>query len=95
MADSLELKTEKQNAHSNKISSVAFSPDGKTILSGGDDQALKVWDVANPRPYDAAEWEEFTKAPDFSQGIFQHEQWWHNKVTGHEQSGKPSEVGTP
>ena len=43
MADTLELKTEKQNAHSDCINSVAFSPDGKTIASGSDDQTLKVW----------------------------------------------------
>ena len=41
----LELKTEKQNAHSERITSVAFSPDGKTILSGSYDKALKVWDA--------------------------------------------------
>ena len=43
MADTLELKTEKQNAHSEMISSVDFSPDGKTIVSGSEDHALKVW----------------------------------------------------
>ena len=39
----LELKAEKQSAHSDCINSVAFSPDGKTIVSGSDDQTLKVW----------------------------------------------------
>jgi WD40 repeat protein len=43
-ADSLTLKSEKANAHSNTISSVAFSPDGKTIVSGSWDKMLKVWD---------------------------------------------------
>ena len=43
MADTLELKTEKQNAHSDIILSVGFSPDGKTIASGGRDKTLKVW----------------------------------------------------
>ena len=74
---------------------MAFSCDGKTLVSGSNDKTLKVWDVANPRPYDAAEWEVFTKAQDYSQGIYEDGQWWRNKVTGHEQSGKPSEVGTP
>ena len=35
---------EKQSAHSDIIWSVAFSPDGKTIVSGSSDKTLKVWD---------------------------------------------------
>ena len=42
-AATLELVTEKSNAHSSGIRSVAFSPDGKTIVSGSADQTLKVW----------------------------------------------------
>ena len=56
-AASLELKAENENAHSECINSVAFSPDGKTIVSGSDDQTLKVWDAgasalipSNPKP---------------------------------------------
>ena len=41
---SLDLKAEKQDAHSSSVRSVAFSPDGKTIVSGSADQTLKVWD---------------------------------------------------
>ena len=44
-AASLELKAEKQSAHSNRVMSVAFSPDGKTIVSGSYDQTIKVWDA--------------------------------------------------
>ena len=44
-AASLELKAENKNAHSDCINSVAFSPDGKTIVSGSEDQTLKVWDA--------------------------------------------------
>ena len=44
-AASLELKAEKQSAHSGYVRSVAFSPDGKTIVSGSYDQTLKVWDA--------------------------------------------------
>jgi WD40 repeat protein len=42
---SLELKAEKQSAHSQPVMSVAFSPDGKTIVSGSYDQTIKVWDA--------------------------------------------------
>ena len=43
---------EKQSAHSDIICSVAFSPDGKTIVSGSGDKTLKVWDagVSAPTP---------------------------------------------
>ena len=47
---SLELKAEKQDAHSDWVQSVAFSPDGKTIVSGSDDQTLKVWDAGASAP---------------------------------------------
>ena len=43
-AASLELKAEKQSAHS-YVTSVAFSPDGKTIVSGSGDKTIKVWDA--------------------------------------------------
>ena len=42
---SLELKAEKQSAHSGEVYSVAFSPDGKTIVSGSYDKTIKVWDA--------------------------------------------------
>ena len=44
-AASLELKGEKRSAHSGDVNSVAFSPDGKTIVSGSWDQTIKVWDA--------------------------------------------------
>ena len=40
---SLELKAEKQSAHSRDINSVAFNHDGTKIVSGSDDQTIKVW----------------------------------------------------
>ena len=45
-AASLELKAEKQGAHSGWVESVGFSPDGTTIISGGSfDNMIKVWDA--------------------------------------------------
>ena len=46
----MELKAEKQSAHSNGVTSVAFSPDGSTIVSGSDDKTIKVWDAGVPNP---------------------------------------------
>jgi WD40 repeat protein len=33
--------------HANGIDSVVFSPDGRQVMSGGRDRALKLWDVAS------------------------------------------------
>lgn len=41
----LKLKAETQSAHSKCVSSVAFSLNGKTIVSCSIDQTLKVWDA--------------------------------------------------
>jgi WD40 repeat protein len=45
----LELLSEKTNAHSRQITSVAFSPDGTKIVSGSFDLTIKVWDSGAPR----------------------------------------------
>jgi WD40 repeat protein/serine/threonine protein kinase len=34
------------NGHTDAVASVAFSPDGKTAISGSDDTTLRLWDVA-------------------------------------------------
>ena len=46
----MELLSEKTNAHSDWIRSVTFSPDGTKIVSGSDDQTIKVWDLGAPEP---------------------------------------------
>ena len=86
--------TEKTNAHSDYIRSVAFSPDGKTIVSGSDDKTLKVWDAVNFRPHVESEWESFSKevntAQKWEQPKLETQTWWRNNITGHEQAVKPS-----
>ena len=38
-----KMKTEKTNAHSKTVVSVAFSPGGTKIVSGSWDETIKVW----------------------------------------------------
>ena len=46
----MELFSEKVNAHSDWIRSVAFSPDGTKIVSGSWDKTIKVWESGAPEP---------------------------------------------
>ncbi len=50
LAVKLEMLSEKTNAHSEAVTSVAFSPDGKKIVSGSYDETIKVWDSGAPKP---------------------------------------------
>jgi WD40 repeat protein len=47
LAVKLEQLSEKTNAHSGVVTSVAFSPDGTKIVSGSSDQTIKVWDMVD------------------------------------------------
>jgi len=99
---SLELKAE--NAHSDWVYSVAFSPDGKTIVSGSRDKTIKVWDAVNFRPFNASEWEEvnISGMPKDRHGFVKieglgniKENYWRNTATSHKQKDKPSTTGAP
>jgi len=76
--------------------SVAFSPDGSTIVSGSEDNTIKVWDAVNFRPFNASEWEEVKNKGFIAvEGLGYIEQYWRNTVTGHNQREKPSTTGAP
>ena len=49
LAVKLEMLSEKTNAHSDRIFSVAFSPDGTKIVSASADKTIKVWESGAPR----------------------------------------------
>ena len=50
LAGKLEMLSEKTNAHSDWVMSVAFSPDATKIVSGSYDRTIKVWDLGAPEP---------------------------------------------
>ena len=72
-----------------------FSLDGIQIVSGGQSGTIKVWDAANPRPYDASEWEEVEGdgEEDYDEDTQMEYPFWRNNVTGDVHQEKPSGAG--
>ena len=44
------LRTASLSGHTSLVRSVAFAPDGKTLVTGGADRALRLWDATTGKP---------------------------------------------
>ena len=47
--DSLTVKMKKEAAHQNSVFAVRYMPDGNSLISGGRDAMLKLWDLQEPQ----------------------------------------------
>lgn len=83
----MELVAEVESAHasagSDDVRPMDISADGKSIVSSGADRTIKVWDLANPRPFIAEEWDVVEgKFPGAEKGNDPVIAYWKNTVTG-------------
>ena len=51
----LANRSKSSAGHTNWVHSVAFSPDGQILATSGDDQLVRLWNVANPKSLDAVQ----------------------------------------
>jgi len=56
----------RQTMHQNTISAVAFTPDGKYIVSGSEDKTLKIWDRATGYQVDIVKVDQFIRQLEFT-----------------------------
>jgi WD40 repeat protein len=42
----IQLRLWRDRGHTDSVTSVAFSPDGKQIIGGSEDKTVKMWDVS-------------------------------------------------
>ena len=52
--------------HSNRVNALAFSPDGRLLVSGGTDRQIRLWDLASRQPVAAFQYADYIMAVAFS-----------------------------
>jgi WD40 repeat protein len=52
--------------HANRIQALAFSPDGRLLVSGGSDRQIRLWDLASRQPVATFQYADYITDVDFS-----------------------------